>query len=282
MPPPTLSALIVVRNGEADLAECLASVRFADEIVVVLDRCTDGSKEIAESVGARLVEGAWQIEGPRRNAGLAVCAGDYTLEIDADERCPPALAEEIRNVLAQRPRGGVFVPFDNRIGAQPIAYGWGAYNGVGGKRCLFPSHTKTWGEGRLHPPVTQLPEVARTEARMIHHVYRDLPHMFERLLRYSRLAAEDMVEQGKVPSPFTTARRFVSRPWKSYVTRQGRREGFYGVALALYSALYPALSHLMALELKRCASAARPGAAAASRPDRPASAGSIPQSPPQE
>jgi hypothetical protein len=85
---------------------------------------------------------------------------------------------------------------------------------------------------------------------MVHHVYRDLPHMYERLIRYCRLAAEDMVEQGKLPSPWTTARRFVSRPWKSYVTRQGHREGFTGVALALYSALYPVLSHLMALELK--------------------------------
>lgn len=248
---PTLSALVVVRNGEADLPDCLASVRFADEIVVVLDRCTDRSKAIAEGVGAKLVEGAWEIEGPRRNAGLAACKSEYTLEIDADERCPPELAADIRKVLASRPQGGVFVPFDNRIGARAITWGWGAYNGVGGKRCIFPSHTKTWGQGRLHPPVTQLPEVARTEARMIHFVYRDLPHMYERLLRYSRLNAEDMVEQNKLPSPWTTARRFVSRPWKSYVTRQGSREGFYGIALALYSALYPVLSHLMALELRK-------------------------------
>jgi glycosyltransferase involved in cell wall biosynthesis len=249
--PPTLSALVVVRNGEADLPGCLESVRFADELVVVLDRCTDGSKAIAERFGARLVEGAWDIEGPRRNAGLAACSCDYTLEIDADERCPPALATEIRSVLATHPDGGVFVPFDNRIGDRAITYGWGAYNGVGGKRCIFPSHTKSWGNGRLHPPVTQKPEVARVSARMIHHVYRDLPHMYERLLRYCRLNAEDMVEQGKVPSPWTTARRFVSRPWKSYVQRKGHREGFYGIALALYSALYPVLSHLMALELKR-------------------------------
>jgi glycosyltransferase involved in cell wall biosynthesis len=226
-------------------------VRFADEIVVVLDRCTDGSKAIAQRFGATLIEGAWEIEGPRRNAGLAACTKDYTLEIDADERCPPALGEEIRRVLAARPQGGVFIPFDNRIGGRSIVHGWGAYNGVGGKRCLFPSHTKSWGDGRLHPPVTQAPEVARTEARMVHHVYRDIPHMYERLLRYCRLAALDMVEQGTIPPAAKTVRRFFSRFWKSYVSRQGRREGFMGVAMALYSALYPALSHLMALEMKR-------------------------------
>ncbi len=251
MPAPTLTALIVVHNGEADLPDCLESVRFADEIVVVLDRCTDGSKAIAERVGAKLLEGAWEIEGPRRNAGLDACTSDYTLEIDADERCPPDLATEIRAALATRPAGGVFIPFDNRIGHKPITHGWGAYNGVGGKRCLFPSHTKVWGHGRLHPPVQHPPEVMKLHARMIHHVYRDLPDMYARLLRYCRLAAEDMVEQNAIPSVTKTARRFFSRFWKSYVSRRGRREGFYGVALALYSALYPALSHLMALELRR-------------------------------
>jgi hypothetical protein len=75
--------------------------------------------------------------------------------------------------------------------------------------------------------------------------------MFERLLRYCRLAAEDMVDQNAIPPVAKTTRRFFSRFWKSYVSRQGRKEGFYGVALGLYSALYPALSHLMALEIRR-------------------------------
>lgn len=250
MSAPTLSALCVVHNGEADLPDCLASVAFADEIVVVLDRCTDRSRAIAEAAGAKVIEGAWPIEGPRRNAGLAACSSDYTLEIDADERVPPELAQEIRIALAQRPQGGVFIPFDNRIGGRPIRYGWGAYNGVGGKRCLFPSHTKSWGDERLHPPVKQLPEVMKLQSQMIHHVYRDLPHMYARLLRYAQLAAEDMVDRNAIPHPTKTVRRFFSRFWKSYVSRQGRKEGFYGIAMALYSALYPALSHLMAAEMK--------------------------------
>jgi glycosyltransferase involved in cell wall biosynthesis len=245
-----LSALAVVHNAEADLAFCLESVAFADEIVVVLDRCTDGSKAIAQRYGARLVEGAWPLEGPRRNAGLEACSGDWILEIDADERVPAALAGEIRTLIARNPSGAIFIPFTNHIGATAIRHGWGAYNGVSGKRCLFPRGSKHWGEGRLHPAVEQAPEAARTQAAMDHFVYRDVPHMFERLLRYCRLAAEDMVERGAIPRPGKTLRRFFSRFWKSYVARGGRKEGFYGVALALYSALYPALSHLMALELK--------------------------------
>src|SRR3546814_2057610 len=84
MAAPRLSALVVAHDEEARLADCLDALRFADEIVVVLDRCTDGSKAIAARYTDRLVEGAWPIEGERRNAGIAACTGDWIFEVDAD------------------------------------------------------------------------------------------------------------------------------------------------------------------------------------------------------
>ena len=74
---PTLSALVVAHNEEQRLPACLEPLRFADEVVVVLDRCTDGTRDIALAVGARLLEGGWEIEGDRRNAGIAACSGDW-------------------------------------------------------------------------------------------------------------------------------------------------------------------------------------------------------------
>ncbi len=99
---PRLSALVVVHNEEAQLAECLETVQFADEIVVVLDRCTDGSKDIAQRYAAHIIEGGWELEGPRRNAGIKACTGDWILEVDADERVTARLAKEIRATLPLR------------------------------------------------------------------------------------------------------------------------------------------------------------------------------------
>jgi len=72
MKSPGLSILVVAHNEEAHLPDCLARLQFADELVVVLDRCTDRSREIALAAGARLVEGAWPLEGTRqyRHCGL--------------------------------------------------------------------------------------------------------------------------------------------------------------------------------------------------------------------
>ena len=72
---PRLSALVVVHNEADQLVACLDRLTFTDEIVVVLDRCSDGSKEIAEKFGARVIEGEWPLEGPRRHAGMAKVIG---------------------------------------------------------------------------------------------------------------------------------------------------------------------------------------------------------------
>ena len=87
-----LSALVVARNEEGQLAACLEALRFADEIVVVLDRSTDGSRAIASRYTQKIIEGAWEVEGARRNTGIDACSGNWILEVDADERVTPELA----------------------------------------------------------------------------------------------------------------------------------------------------------------------------------------------
>ena len=100
-----LSALVVAHNEQAQLADCLETLRFADEIVVVLDRCTDGSRDIAARFTNRLLEGDWPVEGDRRNDGIAACTGPWVLEIDADERAS-RYATGVRRHGQYRKRGG--------------------------------------------------------------------------------------------------------------------------------------------------------------------------------
>ena len=241
---PVLSALVVARNEEARLASCLDSLRCADEIVVVLDRSTDGSAAIARDHGARLVEGAWEIEGERRNAGIAACRGAWILEVDSDERVIPDLAAEIRTAIAGLGDGYFLVPMANHIGGRLVRYGWGAYNGVARKAALFHRGAKHWGAGRVHPKIELTGPRRELHASMNHFVYRDVSDMLRRLDRYTDLAAMDALERGPVPGLARSVRRVFSRAWKSYVARRGYREGAWGVALAMLSGLYPLLIYL--------------------------------------
>ena len=243
---PRLSALVVAHDEERNLPECLTALRFADEIVVVLDRCTDKSKAIAEGFGARTVEGAWPLEGDRRNTGIAACSGDWILEVDADERVPAALAEEARRKIATATPGHFLVPFDNYVGGRLVRYGWGASWGVSAAPRLFSKGAKRWGNQRIHPSLELQGEKRFLLTPMIHHVDRGLSDMIHRLDRYTTARARDLRDAGVPETLGKNVSRLFSRFWKCYVARKGYREGLWGVAIALFAALYPILSYLKA------------------------------------
>jgi len=243
---PRLSALVVAHNEEAQLADCLATLEFADEIVVVLDDCSDGSEDIARRFTDKLVTGAWDIEGPRRHAGIDACNGDWILEVDADERVPPALASEIRARIRNAEPGYFLIPFDNYIGDRLVRYGWGGAWGVGATARLFSQGCKLWGDQRIHPKVTLTGARRWLETPMVHYVDRDISDMLQRLDRYTTARAADMRARGEIGSFGNNLRRVFSRFFKCYVRRRGYREGYYGFLIALFAGLYPILSHLKA------------------------------------
>lgn len=243
---PALSALVVARDEEAQLDACLSPLAFADELVVVLDRCVDGSKAIAERHDARIVEGNWPSEGQRRNAGIEACTGDWILEVDADERVSDELAAEIRARIQTAPFGYFLIPYDNYIGNHLVRYGWGAHWGVSATARLFHKGAKVWGDGRLHPPVELKGQRGQLDARMNHFVDRDISDMLQRLDRYTTQHARDL-RDARLPNSMTRdVRRIFTRFLKCYVVRRGYREGGYGFLIALMAGLYPILSHLKA------------------------------------
>ncbi|MDP6391154.1 MAG: glycosyltransferase family 2 protein [Alphaproteobacteria bacterium] len=246
MSEPRLSALVVAHNEEAQLDDCLARLAFADELVVVLDKCTDGSKAIAERHANKLIEGAWEIEGERRNAGIDACSGDWIVEVDADERVPPALAEEIRETVRNGSMGYYLIPFDNYIGDRLVRYGWAAAWGVSATPRLFQKGHKRWGNQRIHPALDLRGPEGRLENRMDHFVDADISEMIQRLDRYTSAKALDLRASGDIGGFGANVRRIFSRFYKCYVARKGYREGHYGFLIALFAGLYPILSYLKA------------------------------------
>lgn len=248
-----LTALVVAHNEEGHLADCLDALSFADELIVVLDRCTDRSKEIAESRNARIIEGGWVLEGPRRNTGINACTGNWILEVDADERVSEQLAGEIRDTIAGSAPGYYLIPFDNYIGGKLIKYGWGPGWGVGAAIRLFSSGfgdgtgpAKLWGSERVHPSLTLKQQRGRLINPMAHYVDEDISDMLRRLDRYTAARAMDLRDKGEIGTLRANVRRIFSRFYKCYVRRKGYKEGAYGFLIALMAGLYPILSYLRA------------------------------------
>jgi len=244
---PLISAVVVAHDEEAQLAECLKTLSFVDELVIVLDRCGDRSKEIAQNFTARIVEGGWEREGLRRHAGIDVCNGQWVVEVDADERVPSTLAEEIRRVAEHSTAAWHLIPVDNYIGERLVRWGWGASFGKGAYAGLYRNGAKHWGNQRIHPDITLSGSQGPTlETRLTHLVDRNISDLLARLDRYSTARATDLRESGDIGSYGRNLRRIATRFWKCYVSRRGYREGPYGLLIALCAGLYPILSYLKA------------------------------------
>lgn len=247
MSAPVLSALVVAHNEEQRIAACLDCLRFADEIVVALDRCTDGTEAIARRYTDRILNGAWENEGDRRNAGIDFCRGRWILEVDADERVPAELAREIAEAARTSPSAYHDIAVDNYIGDRLVRYGWGASFGRSAYAGLFRKGAKLWGRERVHPKLQfKGAKGARLGTPIRHFVDRDISDMLRRLDRYTTLRAIDLRASGDAGSFARNVRRIFSRFWKCYVARKGYREGAYGFLIALCAGLYPILSYLKA------------------------------------
>ena len=231
MSAPSLSALVVARDEAARLGECLESLRFADELVVVLDRTTDASAEIAERFAARVIE---------------ACTGEWIIEVDADERVSEALGTEVRATIAGAEPGHFLVPFDNYVGGRLVRHGWGASWGVRAAPRLFSRGAKRWGTQRVHPALELGALRGRLRSPMAHTMDGGVSAMLARLDRYSTARARDLRDSGDIGTLGRNVRRLFTRFFKCYVGRQGYREGAFGFLIALMAELYPLISHLKA------------------------------------
>ena len=245
---PKLSALVVAHNEEDDLETCLRHLHFVDEIVVLLDRCTDGSKAIAEKFAHKIIEGAWEFEGERRNTGIDACTGPWIIDADADEWISDNLAAEIRATIESTPYDIFDIPVRNYIGGHYVAHGWGG--GSFGKVSylgLYKTFAKRYGIGRHHAHVEERgirgPDLKQP---LDHYVDKSLSHTLRRLDRYTDYRAKDLVDQGEIGHLGTYVRKFLSRFYKVYVRRKAYKEGGYGFIIALCGALYPLVSHIKA------------------------------------
>jgi len=249
----TVSLCMIVKNEEAYLADCLASAKpFVDEMVIVDTGSTDRTVEIAQRFGANVFHFPWCDDfAAARNESLRHASGDWILEVDADERVPPELAQEIRAAIETAAPGHFLLPFDNYIGDRLVRYGWGGSWGVMAAPRLFSKGAKRWGEQRVHPGLRLDGRERFLEHAMRHRVDNNISDMLARLDRYTELRAADLREGKGRLSPFLfLLRRSASRFLKCYVFRKGYREGRWGFLIALMAALYPLIAQLKA-ELER-------------------------------
>lgn len=233
-----VSVLILAKNEESNIEDCLKSVAWADEIVVIDDGSTDRTAELAEKQGARVVQhalnGNW---GAQQTFAISQAGHDWIYFLDADERVTLRLAEKLQELVAADDRRYAYCH-------ARLSYFWEKPLRHGG---WFPDYVirllpkkGTYVTGFVHPAFhhdyeeVHLPQ----ELYLVHYPYRDWQHYFNKLNFYTRLAAEKMHESGKRAHVLD----FITHPfWASfrmYVLRGGWRDGCIGFVLASFHYFY--------------------------------------------
>ncbi len=245
-----ISAVIVAHNEEKNLEDCLKSLDFADEIIVILDKCTDKTKEIAQKYTKNIIEGSWNIEGARRNVALNAANCSWILEIDADERISPELAREINEITAKSQNCGFKIPIANYIGKRWIKHGWLRTLGVLERQTLTYKGLKKYDEDKeVHPTFKASFVVKKLKNPIIHLVDEDISDLIARFNRYTNWKANDMIFKKKIKGGFfylliAAKLRF----FKSFIIKKGFKEGSIGLLIAILAALYPIISYAKAKE----------------------------------
>ena len=244
---PRISVVMCAHNEQERLPGCLEKVSFADEIIVVCDKCTDQTEEVAQKYGAKTVVGSWDIEGARRNRAIEEATGDWIFELDADEHVSEELAISIRAAVRSDAFDLYVVPVDNYVGKRLVRYGWGASFGTSAVWRLFRKGHKNWGSQRVHPSFDMRGRKGpRLNGALLHFVDRNISDMICRLDSYSTARAADLRESGDIGTFANNFRRIFSRFYRCFVARKGYKEGGMGFLIALFGALFPILSYLKA------------------------------------
>jgi len=245
-----LSVVIITKNEEARIAECLASVMWAAEVVVVDDHSTDRTRDVAAHDGARVLLRTMDIEGRHRNWAYAQATQPWVLSLDADERVTPALAEEIAAVIQNGDAGDGFdVPRRNYIGTRWVQHG-GWYPAEQLK--LFRHGAFHYEEMEIHPKSHFEGRHGRTlQYPLEHFSYRDFGDFLAKLNRQTTLEAQKWLREGRRVSVGKAAWRALDRGLRTYCGKGGYRDGFLGLMVATLATCYQLVSFAKYHEAKR-------------------------------
>jgi glycosyltransferase involved in cell wall biosynthesis len=231
-----LSAIVITRNEEANIGDCLASLAFCGEVIVVDNASTDATPDLARAAGAQVHHSPdWPGFGPQKNRALALATRPWVLAIDADERVPPALRDEILAVVAtQAPGADAWdMPRKSSYCGQYMAHsGW--YPDRVAR--LFRRGTARFSDDVVHERLVADGPVGHLRSDLLHESFASLESVLQKLDRYSTAGAERMHAQGHGSSVTRAALHGLWAFIRTYFLQRGFLDGRMGFVLAVSNA----------------------------------------------
>jgi glycosyltransferase involved in cell wall biosynthesis len=245
---PKLSVTVITKNEADAIADCLTSVAWADELIVVDAMSSDETVAIARRHTDRVIVREWPGFVDQKNYAASVATNEWILSLDADERVPPELAREIQATLAQETRfRGYRIPRVTwHLGRWIRTTDWYPDHQLR----LYDRRAGRWTGHYVHESVSVSGSVGQLHGELQHFAYRDIAEHVETIDRYTTLAAQQMRERGQSAGMLDLVAHPSLAFLRNYVLRGGFREGTPGLIISAMNAYYVFLKFAKLRELQ--------------------------------
>ncbi len=230
-----VSVAIITKDAAAQLDRCLASVAFADEVVVLDQGSRDDTADVCARHGARLHQGVWEGFGPTKQRAAALCRNRWVLSVDSDEEVSAELAAAVA-ALPDSPAEAAFAVnrLSRFLGARIRHCGWHPDWVVR----LFDRERAGFDDRPVHESVRHPGAAGRLPGLLRHHPYETMEQYIAKLDRYTTLAAADLHARGRRSGPAGAALRAEAAFWRLWLLQGGWRDGGPGLVLCRASSFY--------------------------------------------
>ena len=230
---PRLSAIIITKDEAANIGDCLDSLAFCDERIVVDAASTDGTMMIAKEKGARVAAHGWKGFGPQKNYALSLAQGDWVLSVDADERVSPELAREIRAAIDAPKADGYEIPRRSSFCGRMMRHsGWFPDRVLR----LFRRGKARFSDDIVHERVVCEGKVARLKEPLLHYPVARLEDAIRRIDQYSTLGAEALTRSDRKILALSGTAHGIGTFLRIYFLKLGFLDGAAGFMLAVANA----------------------------------------------
>lgn len=231
-----ISAIILAKNEEQNIIDCIQSVKFCDEIIVIDDNSTDTTASLAKKSGAKVITHPLTNDfSKQRNFGLTLATHEWVLFIDADERVSNDLGEEIQSVTQKH--AAISGYYMKRIDSM-----WGKFLKHGETGSIYflrlaKKHSGTW-VGKVHESFISSEPTAELKQPLLHFPHVTLDEFLREINFYSTLRAEELFEEQVKTNWFQIAAFPIGKFIQNYFGKQGFLDNTPGLVFAIVMSLH--------------------------------------------
>ncbi len=229
-----LSAVVITKNEERNIEDCLRSLDFCDEIIVVDAESSDRTREIAARFTDKVFTHPWQGYAAQKNYAVGLTSSPWVLSVDADERVPASLRQEIEELWQKESSFSAYlIPRKTFHSGRWIRHGGWYPNRL---IRLFDKNKGEWSQQHVHESWVSSGPVGTLEEPLYHHSFVSLGDQVERNNNYSSLAAKQLFNDGIEFSLSRLLLKPVSKFLELYVWKRGFLDGYPGYMISVSAA----------------------------------------------